>query len=1090
MPKTTDFEKKTPREHVLARPDTYIGDIEKTTGKMDIYNIDTHTIENEEISYVPGLYKCFDELLVNARDASQTDKKCDTIKVEINQEKNYIRITNNGNGIPLDEHPEHKMLVPHMIFGEMLTSSNYDDTKARTTGGRNGYGAKLANIFSEKFEVEIVNKKSKKKYKQTWTENMNKFSKPKITDNSGEGYVQVTFYPDLKKFGLDSLTDDHFKLFHRRTMDIACVSSSKMKVFFNGKKINENAFKKYIELYYPKSEIFFDESNERWKIGCLYIPDSNSKVVSFVNGISTYNGGTHVNHVCDQVVKPLIEAIKKKEKDLKITPAIIKDNLVFFVNSVIENPAFSSQTKDTLTTKVVKFGSSYKVNDTFIKKLMKSGIMNLAIQLAKVKEESQIKRQDGSKTIRLKGIPKLEDANLAGGRQSKNCALILTEGDSAKAFAMAGLSIIGRDKYGVFPLKGKLLNVREASVKQRMGNDEITNLSKIIGFKHSIDYKKDEEYNKLRYGKIIILTDQDVDGSHIKGLLINYIQCLYPGLVERNGFITSLSTPIVKAFKGKEEKIFYNLTEYDKWKEGKKNWKIKYYKGLGTSTSKEAKEYFHNIESKLVLYQWSDDEGLNAITLAFEKSRADDRKKWLLAYDKDEILENSEKKVSYENFINLELKHFSNDDNMRSIPCMIDGLKPSQRKILFGSYLRNLDKDEVKVSQLAGFVSDKACYHHGEASLMGAIVGMAQNYVGSNNVNVLVPNGQFGTRLKGGKDSASPRYIWTQISDTATKIFRKSDFPILNHQVDDGIPIEPEYYAPIVPMILVNGCEGIGTGFSTKIPPHNLDSIINNIYRIMDGDKFKFMKPYWNNFQGNVKKIDKNNFEINGVYETDKKNNTIKITELPVGEWTTNYKEFLEKQLENKQKHFIGYKDNNTDVSVYFELQFDDEFWYSFEPEEFEKKWKLVKKYSTTNMHLYNKEGRIQKYNSVKEILYEYYEIRLELYQKRKDYQLNILKNQLDMISYKVKFILMILEKKIKINNKKKKEIETKLEEEKFPKFDNNYNYLLGMQLYSLTYEKIEELKKTKDEKEAEYNKLKNLTPCDMWRLELEEIKN
>ena len=448
---------------------------------------------------------------------------------------------------------------------------------------------------------------------------------------------------------------------------------------------------------------------------------------------------------------------------MKITPAIIKDNLVFFVNSVIENPAFSSQTKDTLTTKVVKFGSSYKVNDAFIKKLMKSGIMNLAIQLAKVKEESQIKKQDGSKTVRLKGIPKLEDANFAGGKKSKNCALILTEGDSAKAFAMAGLAVIGRNNYGVFPLKGKLLNVREASVKQRMGNEEIANLSKIIGFKHNVDYKKDEEYDKLRYGKIIILTDQDVDGSHIKGLLINYIQCLYPGLVERNGFITSLSTPIVKAFKGKEEKIFYNLTEYDKWKEGKTNWKIKYYKGLGTSTSKEAKEYFHNIESKLVLYKWSDDEDLNAITLAFEKSRADDRKKWLLNYDKDEILENSEKNVSYENFINLELKHFSNDDNMRSIPCMIDGLKPSQRKILFGSYLRNLDKDEVKVSQLAGFVSDKACYHHGEASLMGAIVGMAQNYVGSNNVNILVPNGQFGTRLKGGKDSASPRYIWTQI---------------------------------------------------------------------------------------------------------------------------------------------------------------------------------------------------------------------------------------------------------------------------------------------------------------------------------------
>jgi DNA topoisomerase-2 len=243
----------------------------------------------------------------------------------------------------------------------------------------------------------------------------------------------------------------------------------------------------------------------------------------------------------------------------------------------------------------------------------------------------------------------------------------------------------------------------------------------------------------------------------------------------------------VKATKGKDVLIFYNLSEYDKWKETPESngYKTKYYKGLGTSTSDEAKEYFVGLEDKLIKYFWvvqtkdAEEKDLDedAITLAFDKTRADDRKAWLMNYNKNAILKYEDRKVAYHDFINLDLKHFSNDDNNRSIPSLIDGFKPSQRKILYGAALRGLDKDEVKVAQLAGFVSDKAAYHHGEASLMGAIIGMAQDYVGANNINVLKPNGQFGTRLKGGKDAASPRYIWTMFEALTSKIFMSIDDP-------------------------------------------------------------------------------------------------------------------------------------------------------------------------------------------------------------------------------------------------------------------------------------------------------------------------
>jgi DNA topoisomerase-2 len=1139
MSKATDYDKKTPIQHILDRPDTYVGDIEKTTDSMDV--VEEGLIVSKTCTYVPGFMKIFDEIMVNSSDAAQNDPSCDTIKVYYNKEEGYIRVFNNcGKSIPILEHPVHKSLIPSMIFGELLTSSNYDDSKKRTTGGRNGYGAKLCNVLSTTFKVEIGDCENEKSFSQTWRDNMSIAEKPSVKKYTKKsGYVDITFHPDLKRFGLDSLDDIHMNLFHRRAIDIAGISNGRIKVYFNDIKIEVNNFKQYITMYYPNQDIIYDDSNERWQVGCIYLPDSNNRVVSFVNSISTHKGGTHVNHVTDKILKPLIEDyIKKKNKDIKVTPSLLKENLVFFVNSLIENPQFSSQSKSEHTTKANKFGSSYEPPDTFMKKLAKSGIVEHMVNLAKFKETNLLKKNDGKKTVTLHGIPKLEDANKAGGKESRKCSLILTEGDSAKAFAMAGLSIVGRDYYGVFPLKGKLLNAREAPIKQLMANEEINNIIKIMGLKHGEKYDTEEAINTLRYDRFICLTDQDVDGSHIKGLLMNLIHYLWPNLIKKKDFITSFATPIVKAFKGKVIKIFYNLTEYNTWAEKNTGWKIKYYKGLGTSTSEEAKEYFKDIEDKLIRYFWqapieagevapepdkkkkrkksktNDDSEesveseesvvpeptlLNkgcddAITLAFQKNRADNRKTWLYGYDKDEILTYEDRIVSYSDFVHKDLKHFSNYDNSRSLPHIMDGFKPSHRKILYGSFLRKLDKEEVKVAQLAGFVSDRAAYHHGEASLDGAIKGMAQNFIGSNNINLLEPNGQFGTRLMGGKDAAAGRYIWTKLTDRCLKIFNKMDNDILDRNYEDGEPIEPEYYAPIIPMILVNGSEGIGTGFSTFIPSFNPVDIVANLFNIMDGKKFKEMKPFWENFKGTVKKIDKKNFEVNGVY-TIKKNKLI-ITELPVGTWTQNYKDFLEKLYETEMakpkddRVFIGFKEFHTDTLVHFELEFI--------PDHIEtvpnimKDFHLTSKVGLTNMTLYSVDGNIRKYTCAQEIMLEYYAKRLSLYEKRKQHQLDIMSNDLAIISNKVKFILMVIENKIVINNRKKIDIEQDLVKNEFPKLSTgenvSYDYLLGMPIYQLTFEKLEKLKSELDEKTNEYKTLESILPIDIWKSELKAL--
>jgi DNA topoisomerase-2 len=1432
------YDKKTPREHVLIRPDTYIGDIEPTSEELWVYVDDQKCMKKQKITYTPGFMKVFDELLVNARDASINDPTCDTIKVDYNIEQGYISVFNNGDiGIPVEEHPVHKILVPTMIFGELLTSSNYDDTDERTTGGRNGLGSKClsvdtpipcwngeiklaekikigdeligddgtvrivtnlvtgkgklyeiiqskgesykvndqhiltlhvpdhkvmnstkcgwsvlwwdnnkkqicnktgtkqelddlcesidnnnvidiaisdylnldtftksklhgirsgcvqwsnqnsvnnlynfeqfivnnsipkehivtdsatrfklfdyiinyignyvdqehvtltlnsnltglmndiillarslglycdktkhntntiqvcihikmtqdhdngfikvddigdgtyvgieidgnqrfvindftvthncSNIFASKFIVEIDDAKRNKRYKQTWTDNMLNVSKAEITKLPAKtkSSVKITFYPDFARFGIKDLDNDHKMLFHRRTIDIAGTALNKLKVYFNDEKITCDNFKSYIELYYPTdaNELYFDVSGTRWSIGVFYKPDNGGEVVSFVNSINTYRGGTHCVHVIDNLIKVLInDYIKKKDKDIKVTPTLLKDNLIFFINSVIINPAFASQTKDTLTSKVDKFGSKYEPTPAFLKKLAKCGIVEQVIELAKFKENAGLKKTDGKKQIKIIGIPKLDDANKAGTKESSKCTLILTEGDSAKATAMAGLGMVGRDYWGVFPLKGKILNVREANASQLLANEEIKNLKIIMGLKQGEDYTSNEKFNTLRYGHVLLLTDQDVDGSHIKGLFINMLHTLWPSLIKRENFVQSLNTPIVKATKGKETISFYNLTDYDNWKnsdEHANNYKTKYYKGLGTSTSIEAREYFDDIDSKIISYLWengdkdveakfsdsnkspppveesdndTDDDDADvfipkrndddAIRLAFDKSRADDRKAWLMNYDKNKVLTYEQKIIPYYDFIHSDLIHFSSEDNNRSIPSVIDGFKPSQRKILYGAFLRGLDKDEVKVAQLAGFVSDRAAYHHGEVSLSGAIVGMAQDFVGSNNINVLVPEGQFGTRLKGGKDFASPRYIHTRLTNLTQLIYNPNDTPLLKQQDDDGVPIEPEYYAPIIPMILVNGTDGIGTGFSTKVPPYNPLEIINNIRNIMAGNQFEPMDPWWQGFNGIVSKVDDFNYEIYGTWTIN--NNKLLITELPVGEWSSNYKEFLEKMLEDaplrgkvddkkgakklakktdKPNPFLEYKDANTDTRVSFELTFEDG--YLDTAKDIDKLFHLYKKYSITNMHLHGPDGHIKRYDNVEEIMQDYYHVRLDLYQKRKVHQLGVLEQQLKIISWKTKFILMVVEKKLEINNKKKQEIEDKLAQHKFPKLGKSkddkesYDYLLSMPIYNLTQEKIEDLKKNQADKEAEYNTLNGKTPETIWSEELD----
>jgi DNA topoisomerase-2 len=1086
------YVKLDPREHVLARPGMYIGSLESDS--ISAYVIEEDKMKKRNFAMTPGLYKIFDEILVNAIDHSvrlrqdaSTENQVKNIKVSINTEDGSIEVLNDGDSIDVAFHQEHDMYIPEMIFGNLMTSTNYDDTEERIIGGQNGIGAKACNIFSSKFNLELVDHKSQKLYKQEWTDNMSAKTAPKITKCVKKPYTKITFIPDFKRFGIDDLiNEDMFALFKKRCYDVCALTPDNINVFFNGEKLLVKNFERYVDLYIgtkKEQERVFGRIDDRWDVVVSYNENSGFEQVSFVNGIWTMRGGKHVDYLSSQICCKLADLILKRKK-IEVKTQHIKNSLTLFVKCTISNPTFDSQTKDLLTTPMSKFGSKPDV-DSIIEKIYKMGIVDNAINLNSISEGKQLKKSDGKKQSTLRNIPKLDDAKFAGTAKSKDCILILTEGDSAKAMALAGLDVVGRDYYGVFPLRGKLLNVKDCVLKKISENEEITNIKKIVGLESGKEY---DSIDELRYGKIMIMTDADEDGFHIKGLLFNMFHTLWPSLFHKDDFICALRTPIIKVRKNKECISFYHLSEYEAWKKAVggaiKQWHVKYYKGLATSTAVEAKEYFK--EMNMTTYVYNEQNSDDAIDMAFNKKRADDRKDWLSHYDSNTIIENIDN-IIYEDFINKELIHFSNYDIERSIPNLCDGMKISQRKIMFGCHKRNL-VNEIRVAQLASYVSEHTSYHHGEASLQAAIINMAQDFVGSNNINLLYPNGQFGTRAQGGKDSGSPRYIYTFLSEITPKIIRTEDECILQYLNDDGCDIEPQTYFPIIPLVIVNGALGIGTGFSTNIPCYNPSDVVNYLIAKLDNEDMdtKLLHPWYRGFTGTIESDSNNKWVCRGKYKT-LVGNKIEINEIPVGAWTNDYKEMLEK-LTDTNPGVKGYTNDSSNGSVKFTVQFASQ--QALESTDIESTFKLVSnKISTTNMYLFNQQGQITKYDTVYAIIDEYYGVRLDAYVRRKANIITKMEKDLRTMSERIRFLDLVINRDLTLHDKNKSELEEYLDAHMFEHHNDSYDFLVKMPIYNMTKDKQDSLKEEHLKKTSELGIVRLTSPSDMWRKELYELK-
>jgi len=1035
------YRKHSHREHILNLPDTYIGSIENAS--EDYFIVDGDRFTNKTITpFNPGFYKLFDELLVNAHDhvvrlrQRNSDNLVKKIDIEI-ENSSTITIRNDGESIDVEKHPEYGIYIPQLIFGELLTSTNYDKEEKKLVGGKNGYGVKLVNIFATNLVLTIVDSKRQLKYTQVFENNMSTIHPPVIKPSKLKSYVEVSWTPDFARFGWTGTTipTDLLEVMRRRVFDTAMTVGKDVRVTWCGTPIKFRDFTQYASWYLPSdTACVTDIPQVGWQLTIADNPFDKAFSVSFVNGIWT-RSGKHVDEITSQVVSHICNYLESKKK-IKVKPSLVKDSLAIFVNCEVENPSFSSQTKEVMTTKV-----SCKLGDAFLKKILtKLNVVTKILEQQTIKDTKDNSKTDGKKSSKITGIPKLDDAVYAGTAKSHECSLILTEGDSAKAMALSGLSQDQRKYFGIYPLRGKVLNVKDTSVKKVEQTEEIANLKKIMGLESGKEYS---DVRSLRYGKILIMTDQDYDGSHIRGLLINVFHELWHTLFMVPGFITYMSTPIVKATKGAKTIPFYTQYDYEEWKktDQSKGWKVKYYKGLGTSTRDEAKEYFKDMN--IVQFEYTGDTSDKSIELAFNKSQADDRKEWLKTYSRENIV-NVEPGafLPYQEFVDKDLIHFSNYNLERSIPNVMDGLKTSQRKILYSAFKRNL-KSEIRVAQFAGYVSEHSGYHHGEASLNDAIVGMAQDFVGANNISWLVPQGQFGTRLVGGKDSASPRYIHTYLQPHVHTLVPSDDFECLTYRDDDGILVEPEWYAPILPMLLINGCRGIGTGYSTFIPqfnPADLKAMLLQWLTSGTGLDAELV-PYYKGFRGTITKDAKGEYIVKGVWKTEK--GMMTITELPVGTWTSDFRESLDKLLADGS--IKDYADTSTDTDVHVKVKLGEDATVV------EKL--LVDKLKMTNMHAFNHRCAIQKYSTPNEILHEFVTIRLSLYEKRRAHLLKSLREKLPYHENVVRFIKQQCESTPRpdLRRKTPDECEKLLTSEKFLKIKDSYDYLMDLPIKSLT---------------------------------------
>lgn len=1279
----------------------------------------------ETITLIPGLFKLVDEMLVNCRDHAvrmahgvaqgvPNAVPVTYIRVYLDETTGELAFHNDGNAIDVvkvkvrmnDTAEEEEVWKPELTFTRLRSSTNFKDktgvrkAENRIVGGKHGCGAKIAFIWSTRVTIDLVDHVRHLQYTQQFRDNIAVIEPPVVkASKRAKPFTHLTMLPDYARFGVTWTPGGAFEkqfaaLVLRRTADIAAVTQA--RVFFNDKEIPVKRFAQYADLFASPGEEKEEEDAEgdnkekpiakvagsfgpRWDVCLTPSPAGRFVQMSFVNGVHTSKGGKHVTHVMSQITERLVAACNRGSK-AAVTADMVRDQLMLFLRCDIDDPDLEGQTKDTLMTPVKEFGSVCELTDAFVARVGKElGVIENARRLAEARAVGRAKSAVGATARRAANVfvEKLCDANYAGTARSSLCTLMLTEGDSAMASLRSGMTKEDQDTVGILPLGGKILNVRNESLDRVTRSKDLVNIMQAMGLTLGRAYTQEDVARCLRYGSVCIVTDQDYDGLHIRGLSINFFMHLWPSLLKVPRFLGYMNTPIIKAFligaikaaaaaaaaapsltdakkrKGKiaaaivgakdgvagaeawsdgapeGEKWFYTEQAFEQWhaqltSNQARAWRIKYYKGLGTSSAAEFKEYMRT--RRIIWYTADDERDWDAMAMMFDKKRTDARKLVVGAAPSSAAVVASAAATAtvtlpVYHFVHDEMSIFSRYNCERMIPGLLDGLKVGQRKILYAALRRNLTS-EIKVCQLAAYVSEHIGYRHGEDSLNGAIIGMAQNFMSSNNIALLAANGQFGTRMFAGRDAASPRYIFTQLEHITRLIFPAADDAVLVYKKEEGQIVEPVHFVPVIPMLLVNGADGsIGSGYSSSCPPFSPRQIIRAL-RLLLADQtteFRAMEflPWYRGFLGTVEATSRHAFLCRGVMDVRADDNIVRVTELPPGTGCEDYKRFLRKfsaefeesaaasekraaagatpkaaaaaakakaaaaakeakevaqaakrvareakaaakrartgesnaqatadatadatnaqadapatnaqadapapEEEDKDKgalaHLLRAKENNTDTTVEYTLTFAPGAPFFALPRDEQYKALQLDVYAhTSNLHAFSSTDKLTKYESVHEILLEFFATRLQTYARRKAHQLAVMDEEKLALEGKARFLDAIEAKHIDLIHTSTPDLVAFFEQHDYPRIEPAasassasetehtssdtpkkrvatapYEYLLSLNVRALTPDNRAKLLAKLDAARQERDALAATDIRTLWTRDLDAVQN
>ena len=1139
------------REQILLRPNVIIGNVVPSLVKDFVPTSDGIVCVDEPVS--TGLLKIVEEVVANARDASIGDPNATGIHVNVLSKTGEVSVKSLTR-FDIEWNSELNDWNVAIAFSVLNSSSNFTDDPNSFVVGQNGLGVKAANIFSKIFSVIVCNLTTRKVYVGKWADNMNKVLVSKAVSiedaikqklltasEAKANFVKVTFKPDYARFSTPlPLSDAVTAMIGEMAFNAAITTPPYTNVFLNNSKIKANTIASYIKKMMGDDvgKIMYDsvkdkDDNLLFEIGLTFVPEASSygdnvddddsaapsdsscvfaKQVVFVNGAKTTSGT-----VQSEVLKLVAAHLSKKK--IKVSPSALKASLFLVANLPrFPNPRFSNQLKDELVSPM-KDAVKWTPPPEFLKKVEKAGADLLQI----IKEEQEDKDDKKAKKQVAPGrglkIPKYEPA-LGIGKKGVEPSLILTEGDSAKAFVVAGVSGLsnGREKYGIFPLRGKLLNVaKAASLAAALKNVEISNIFKMTGIVPKKKYDA-TTIKALPYRHVVIATDQDTDGAHILGLVMLVFQHFAKSVLEVwPDFIQRFPTPVVRIVEGKfADKEFFSEPEYEKFISDNptaRKASVKYYKGLGTSTATDAKRHFKNADQLLTTVKYTGARSDDAMALAFGSKKEGGRDLMVEArraflvneFDNEAFIDYRKTEVTFEEIVEKEVFRFFDADNLRSIPSACDGLKPSLRKVV---HVALSSRGEINVARFASEVARQTSYHHGEASLHMAVKGMAATYTGSGNVSYLTPSGQFGTRHLAGKDAAAPRYIQTGVDSVTPFLFRLEDLPLLRKEIDDDKKeVQPIYFVPVIATALLNSSTGVGTGFSSDLPSYNpLDLIAaaRSLAKDIPVNETSLpLLPYGAGWKGKILPTSGGYFSV-GMFTLESPRR-LRVTELPLGVGTEDWLASIStppksddgdkkagKAAAGKAADGAGAysfikdivsKNSNDTVDITLTLTKD------VVENDVVKLFKLAKKISTTNMHCLDISQTIRLFDNVYDILSYHGKVRLNLYGKRRLHLIDVNEKKLAVLNAKIRYVILVIDGQIKLGQYTTAELSDKLIELGFNKVDNSFGFLTSIPTGSLVKDNVEKMRKEAEQVEQRIADLRGTTPAAMWLGELDELE-